>query len=198
MTLLTRMRSKHSRKELNALAEEKKKLEQEEVKEEVKAEAKEESNEASESTAEISKEEQLQKELDEANSRYLRLMAEFDNYRKRTQKEKLSTYKDAEGETIKKLLPLLDNFERALEAPCNDAEYLKGVQMIYDSMMETLKSMGLTEYGEVGEEFNAELHNAVMHIDDDSFGKNVVSQVLQKGYKLGDKVVRFAMVQTAN
>ncbi len=178
-----------------------KKLEQEGKQDEVNEKVTEnesKENEQIEETKPLSKEEQLQNELDEANSRYLRLMAEFDNYRKRTQKEKLSTYKDAEGDTLIKILPLLDNFERALISPCNDPEYLKGIQMIYDNMLETFKSMGVQEFGEVGDEFNAEYHNAVMHIDDENFGKNVVSQVLQKGYKLGDKVLRFAMVQTAN
>ncbi|MEG1686758.1 MAG: nucleotide exchange factor GrpE [Angelakisella sp.] len=143
-------------------------------------------------------EEQLTTQLKEAEDRHLRLMAEFDNYRRRTQKERESIYPDAVADTVKELLPVLDNFQRALTTDCSDEEYKKGVQMTYNGLMEILKKQGLAEFGEAGEEFDPAYHNAVMHIEDEAKGKNVISQVFQRGYKLGDRVLRYAMVQTAN
>lgn len=153
-------------------------------------------------TEEVKKEpteiEKLTEQLNEANDRNLRLMAEFDNYRRRSQKEKDAIYPDAQAETVKKLLPLLDNFERALAMPCSDEEYFKGIKMTYDAFWDTLKEIGLEELGAVGDEFDPNMHNAVMHIEDENLGKNVVAMILQKGYKIGDRVLRYAMVQTAN
>ncbi len=142
--------------------------------------------------------EKLQDEVAALTERNLRLAAEYDNYRKRTQRERDSIYPEAVAATLTALLPVLDNFQRALEAPCGDEGYVKGVRMIYDSLWETLKNMGLEEIGTVGEAFNTDSHNAVMHIEDDSLGKNMVAQVFQKGYRLGDRVLRHAMVQVAN
>ena len=142
--------------------------------------------------------EKLESQLQEEKDRYLRLMAEFDNFRRRSQKEKESIYPDAVADTLKELLPMLDNFQRALAAPCTDAEYKKGVQMIYDGFMEILRKQGLCEFGQAGEPFDPTLHNAIMHVDDDALEKNVIAQVFQPGYKIGDKVIRFAMVQQAN
>lgn len=147
---------------------------------------------------EATAEQKLAGQLKEAEDRNLRLMAEFDNFRKRTMKERESIYPDAVANTVKELLPVLDNFQRALEAPCNDEEYRKGVQMTYTGFMETLTKMGLAQFAEAGETFDPGLHNAVMHIEDDTLGKNVISQVFQRGYKIGDNVLRYAMVQTAN
>ncbi|MEG2073224.1 MAG: nucleotide exchange factor GrpE [Angelakisella sp.] len=151
-----------------------------------------------ETMPEPSPEEKPEIKLKEAEDRNLRLMAEFDNFRRRTQKEKETIYPDAVANTLKELLPLLDNFERALTAPCTDEEYRKGVQMTYDGFTETLGRLGLAEFGAAGEAFDPAFHNAVAHIEDDKLGKNVISQVFQRGYKIGNNVLRYAMVQTAN
>lgn len=148
--------------------------------------------------AEPSVEETLQAQLKEEQDRYLRLMAEFDNFRRRTQREKETIYPDAVAATLKELLPTLDNFQRALEAPSTDEEYKKGVQMIYTGLVEMLHKQGLEEFGEPGEEFDPNRHNAVMHVEDESLDKNVVAQVFQRGYRIGDRILRYATVQQAN
>lgn len=135
------------------------------------------------------------KALEERN---LRLMAEFDNYRKRTAREKESTYSDAVAETLKGLLPVLDNFQRAMESPCSDEEFKKGMELIYKGLWDAMAALGVEEIAETGVPFDPNIHNAVMHIEDESLDKNVVAQVLQKGYRIGGKVLRYAMVQAAN
>ena len=135
------------------------------------------------------------KTLEERN---LRLMAEFDNFRKRTAKEKEGIYGDAVANTLRDFLPVLDNFQRAMESPCGDDEFKKGMDLIYKGLWEAMTALGVEEIGETGVPFDPDLHNAVMHIEDEALGKNVVAQVLQKGYKIGDKVLRYAMVQAAN
>ena len=145
-----------------------------------------------------SEQEILMEKLGELNDRNLRLMAEYDNFRKRSQKERDEIYPTATATAVAKFLPVLDNFERASAFPHADDEFGKGFDMIYQSFREVLEGMGVEAIGEVGEAFNPDLHNAVMHIEDEAFGENVVSQVLQKGYRIGDKVIRYAMVQTAN
>lgn len=142
--------------------------------------------------------EKLEAEKKGLQDQYLRLMAEYDNYRKRTQKERESIYPDAVANTIKELLPVLDNLQRALETPCADENYAKGVQMIGTGLEEFLQRMGVERFGEAGEPFDPNLHNAVMHIDDETLGKNVVAQVFQSGYRKGDRILRHAMVQQAN
>ena len=142
--------------------------------------------------------EKLRKEMDALNERMLRLMAEYDNYRKRTAREKDAIYPDAVAATVEKFLPVLDNFQRALEAPCGDEEFKKGMSMICDGLVNVLTGLGVEPVGQVGEEFSPTIHNAVMHVEDESLGKNVVSQVFQKGYRIGDKILRYAMVQQAN
>ena len=134
----------------------------------------------------------------EAEDRYLRLMAEYDNYRRRTQKERENVYPDAVANTLKELLPLLDNLQRALDTPCADENYLTGIKMIQTGFEEYLKKMGVETFGKAGEPFDPNLHNAVMHIEDESLGKNVVAQVFQSGYRRGDRILRHAMVQQAN
>lgn len=129
---------------------------------------------------------------------YLRLAAEFDNFRKRTVKEKEQSYGNGKADAVAKLLPVYDNLERAVNQPTEDAAYKKGVEMTLSELVKILNSLGVEIFGEVGEAFNAELHNAVMHTEDESLGENVIAQVFQKGFKQGDKVVRFAMVQVAN
>ena len=129
---------------------------------------------------------------------YLRLAADYDNFRKRTVKEKEASYGNGRADTIGKLLPVYDNLERALNQPTEDAAYKKGVEMTMNELVKILAGMGVEIFGEKGDAFDPNLHNAVMHIDDESLEENTISQVFQKGFKLGDKVIRFAMVQVAN
>ncbi len=143
--------------------------------------------------------EELQAEIAASKEAHIRTLAEYDNYRKRSTREKESTYTDAKAFCVGELLPILDNFERALGVTDSDLEsYKKGVEMIYTSFYETLKKLGVEVFGEVGEAFDPNFHNAVMHIDDESLGENVIAQVFSKGYKIGDRVLRPAMVQVAN
>ena len=129
---------------------------------------------------------------------YLRLAADYDNFRKRTVKEKEASYGNGRADTIGKLLPVYDNLERALNQPTEDAAYKKGVEMTMTELQKILEGMGVEIFGEKGDVFDPNLHNAVMHTEDDSVEESTVTQVFQKGFKLGDKIVRFAMVQVAN
>lgn len=142
--------------------------------------------------------EKLRKELGEEKYARLRLAAEYDNYRKRTTKEKDNIYRDAVGDTVKKILPIYDNLERALAQETADEAYKKGVEMIMTAMKETLSKCGVEPFGEPGEPFDPEMHNAVMHIEDENLGENVIADVFQKGFRSGDKIIRFAMVRVAN
>lgn len=142
--------------------------------------------------------EELQKAVKESEEKYLRLMAEYDNYRKRTAKERDEIYPNATASTLERFLPVLDNFERALEYDYETEEFSQGIEMIYKNFQDVLESFGVEVIGEVGEPFDPEYHNGVMHIDDPEFGENVVSMVMQKGYKMGDRIIRHAMVQAAN
>ena len=146
-----------------------------------------------------SKEAELTKELEAAKEAHIRTLAEYDNYRKRTAKEKESIYGDAKADCMKSLLGVLDNFDRALSVDSSDFEsYKKGVEMIYTNFCEILGTLGVEAFGEAGEQFDPNFHNGVMHIEDDSLGENVIAQVFSKGYKIGDRVLRPAMVQVAN
>ncbi|MCD8090340.1 MAG: nucleotide exchange factor GrpE [Clostridiales bacterium] len=146
-----------------------------------------------------SKEEQLEAKIAELNDRLLRNLAEFDNYRKRTTLEKSAMYSAGTADAAEKLLPVLDNFERALSSEKDKENSLyKGVEMIFKQMTQAFKDMGISEIEAEGQTFDPNFHNAVMHIEDESLGENVVSQVLQKGYKYNDRVIRPAMVQVAN
>ena len=129
---------------------------------------------------------------------HLRLAAEYDNFRKRTAKEKDQTYNNGKSDAVSKLLPVYDNLERALNQPTEDTAYKKGVELTMTELVKILNGLGVEIFGETGEAFDPEMHNAVMHTEDESLCENVISQVFQKGFKLGDKVVRFAMVQVAN
>ena len=139
-----------------------------------------------------------QKKYEEAHDAHLRLAAEYDNFRKRTLKEKEAAYGNGRADAVAKLLPVYDNLDRALKQETADTAFKKGVEMTMTELVKIFTSLGVEIFGEVGQEFDPNLHNAVMHIDDDSFGENVICQVFQKGFKIGDKVVRFAMVQVAN
>ena len=129
---------------------------------------------------------------------HLRLAAEFDNIRKRTVKEKEQSYGNGKADAVAKMLPVYDNLERALNQPTEDAAYKKGVEMTMNELVKILTSLGGEVFGNVGDTFDPNLHNAVMHTEDESLGENVISMVFQQGFKIGEKVVRFAMVQVAN
>ena len=132
------------------------------------------------------------------NDKYLRLAAEYDNFRRRSQKEKEAIYDDVKADTVKKFLPVYDNLERALKQGTEDEAYRKGVEMIMNQFIATLEKLGVTPIECLGEKFDPALHNAVMHVDDEEKGENEIVEVFQKGFKLGDKVIRFAMVKVAN
>ena len=128
----------------------------------------------------------------------LRLAAEYDNFRKRTIKEKEASYGNGKADAVAKMLPVYDNLERALNQPTEDAAYKKGVEMTMAELVKIFTTLGVEIFGEKGEQFDPNLHNAVMHIDDESMEENTIAMVFQKGFKIGEKVVRFAMVQVAN
>lgn len=150
--------------------------------------------------------EKLKEELEKAkadlaalNDRYLRLRAEYDNFRKRTEREKAAIYDDATSLAVTEILPVADNLERALQLEaCSVEDLRKGVEMVQTQMQTSLTKLKITAVGEVGETFDPNLHNAVSHIEDETLGENVISAVYQKGYKRNEKVVRPAMVQVAN
>ena len=129
---------------------------------------------------------------------HLRVAAEFDNFRKRTIKEKEASYGNGKADAVAKILPVYDNLERALNQETADAAYKKGVELTMNELVKIFISLGVEIFGNVGEAFDPSLHNAVMHIESEELGENTISQVFQKGFKIGDKVVRFAMVQVAN
>ena len=139
------------------------------------------------------------KQLESVKDQFVRLTAEYDNYRKRTTKEKDNIYQDAKADTIKEFLAVYDNLERAMATEGDeDSPHKKGLEMIFHQYQEILKKLGVTEIEAQGAPFDPEKHNAVMHIDDESLGENVVAQVFQAGFMLGDKVIRHAIVQVAN
>ena len=140
----------------------------------------------------------LKAQLASQEDRFLRLAAEYDNFRKRSQKEKEATYADAKADAVKALLPVYDNLERALKQDTADEAYKKGVEMTMTGLEKALEGLGVTKIGAAGQPFDPNLHNAVLHVEDDSLDKNVVAEVFQAGFKLGDKVIRFAMVKVAN
>lgn len=130
--------------------------------------------------------------------KYLRLAAEYDNYRRRSQKEKESLYSDGKADTVLQLLPVYDNLERALKAECTDPNFYRGVEMTMTQLTEIFAKLGVTPIEAAGQPFDPAEHNAVVHVKDDTLGENLVVEEFQKGFKLGDKVIRFAMVKVAN
>ncbi len=147
----------------------------------------------------MEKMEQLAQQLAAANDQHLRLAAEYDNYRKRTTKEKETIYLDAKIDTIAKFLEVYDNLERAVtQAGDDDNVHKKGMEMIFSQLKTILEKLGVTIEDPKGQSFDPAKHNAVLHVEDESLGENVVAQVFQKGFLLGDKVIRFATVQVAN
>ena len=147
---------------------------------------------------EASEFEKAQQALAQEHDSYLRLAAEYDNYRKRSQKEKESLYTDIRSETVEKFLPVYDNLERALAQETQDAAFKKGVEMTMNQLVSVMEKLGVVSFGAAGEAFDPQLHNAVMHVEDEALGENVIAEVFQKGFKVGEKVVRFAMVKVAN
>lgn len=137
-------------------------------------------------------------QIDLANDKYLRLVAEYDNYKKRTSKELDARYQDAKLNVLTELLSVIDNFERAMNAESTDAGYKEGVELIFKQFIELLSKQGVEEIEAEGKEFDPNMHNAVMHVDDENFGPNTVCEVFQKGYKMGDKVLRHSLVKVAN
>ena len=142
---------------------------------------------------------ELEEELNSQKDKYLRLCAEYDNYRKRTANEKLSIYDDATAKAVTELLPVADSIQMAITnlKDC-DPEILKGIELISNQLAKSLEKLKVEPFGAQGEEFNPEIHNAISKIDDENFEKNCISQVFQTGYKIGDKIIRHAMVQVAN
>ena len=129
---------------------------------------------------------------------YLRLAADYDNFRKRTVKEKEQLYSSGKADAVEKLLPVYDNLERALNQPTEDAAYKKGVELTMTQLVSILNGLGVEIFGAEGETFDPNIHNAVMHTEDENAAENTITQVFQKGFKMGEKIVRFAMVQVAN
>ena len=169
-----------------------------------KAQAKEETSEANETEEkeeDVKKEEKdpVQQELDDTKDRLLRLTAEYSNYKRRSEKEKQDAYVYAKSDTIKALLPVIDNLERALANETKDYDALKkGVEMTFDNLTAILETLGVEVFGEPGDIFDPNLHNAVMHVEDEEHKNGEIVDVFQKGYKIGDKIVRPAMVKSAN
>ena len=129
---------------------------------------------------------------------YLRLAADYDNFRKRTVKEKEQSYGNGKADAVEKLLPVYDNLERAMNQPTEDTAYKKGVEMTMTQLVAILNGLGVEVFGNVGDAFDPNVHNAVMHTEDENAQENTITQVFQKGFKMGEKIVRFAMVQVAN
>lgn len=140
----------------------------------------------------------LEDEMAALNDRYLRLCAEYDNFRRRSQKEKDNLYGDVKAEAVKQFLPVYDNLERALAQSTEDEAYRRGVEMIMTQFISTLEKLGVERIESQGEKFDPSFHNAVMHVDDEEKGENEIVEVFQQGFRLGDKIIRFAMVKVAN
>ena len=142
--------------------------------------------------------ESMKDQMAQQEDKYLRLAAEYDNYRKRTAKEKEAMWSDAKADTAGAFLPVYDNLERALKQETADEAFKKGVEMTMNQLKEVLSKLGVTEIPALGQTFDPNLHNAVMHIEDENFGENEVAEVFQAGFQCGEKVIRFAMVKVAN
>ena len=175
-----------------------KKEKQELTPEEVTPETAEETTEEVEETAAPAEETNWEEKYNAEHDAHLRLAAEYDNFRKRTIQEKEQSYTHGKSDAVEKLLPVYDNLERALNQPTEDAAYKKGVELTMNELVKILNTLGVEIFGSVGDAFDPNMHNAVMDTEDEALGENVIAQVFQKGFKLGEKVVRFAMVQVAN
>ena len=197
-----------SKNEENAVQEEKQTASEQTVPETEAAEAAavEEEVETAANTEEVSngtseletKLAESEKALAEKDKQYQYLAAEYDNFRRRSAKEKTDAYSNAKADAAQAFLPVFDNLQRALAAPCTDEAYAKGVEMTMTQLRQVLEKLGITEIDALNQPFDPNLHNAVMHVDDDSVGESTVVEVFQSGFKMGDKVIRFAMVKVAN
>ncbi len=181
-------------KNVNNLVEEEVEQKTEEIKEEAKKEKKCSKKELDTLKKEV---ETLKADLAEQNDKYLRIVAEYDNYRKRVQKEKEGIYGDAYVDAVKEILPILDNMERAV-AFADSGNLAEGVTMTLNMFKDIFTKMGVEEIPSENVEFDPNIHNAVMHIEDEVFGENMVVETFSKGYKKGDKIIRYAMVKVAN
>ena len=151
-----------------------------------------------EETVEVSEVNPWEEKYNAEHDAHIRLAAEYDNFRKRTVKEKEASYGNGKSDAVAKMLPVYDNLERALNQETADTAYKKGVELTMNELLKIFGGLGVEVFGNVGDTFDPNLHNAVMHIDSDELEENTLSQVFQKGFKIGDKIVRFAMVQVAN
>ena len=142
--------------------------------------------------------ERAKKALAAQEESYLRLAAEYDNFRRRTTKEKSEAYANAKADAALKFLPVYDNLERAIQQGTQDEAFLKGVEMTMNQLVKVMEGLGVTSFGEIGEAFDPARHNAVMHVEEEGLGENVIAEVFQKGFLVGEKVIRFAMVKVAN
>ena len=154
----------------------------------------EEQSEVASKNADDEKIKALEEQLKAEKDKYMRLFAEFDNFRKRTSKEKTESHGDATAKTISELLPAIDNFERALDTPCSDDNFKKGIEMIFNQINDILTKIGVTEIDALHKPFNPNLHNAIKQVEDEELESDTVYEVFQKGYKLGDRIIRHAMV----
>lgn len=139
-----------------------------------------------------------EEELKNANDKYLRLMAEYDNFRKRSAKERENIYSDVRIDTLTRILPVYDNLERALKAETADEAFKKGVEMTFNQLVEIFGKLGVEAIESVGRTFDPNVHNAVMHVEDDAYGENEIIEEFQKGFRVGDRILRFSMVKVAN
>lgn len=146
----------------------------------------------------LSEIEKLKKERDEANDKFLRTAAEYQNFRTRSQKEKDSIYNDSKADAISKIVPVLDNFERAAASNAEPEDYKKGIEMTVKQLGDVLAALGVESFGEADETFDPNIHNGVSRVDDESLGENVIHTVYQKGYRIGDRIIRHATVIVAN
>lgn len=141
----------------------------------------------------------MQKELDAQKDQYLRLAAEYDNFRKRSQREREAAFNDSKAAVLTEILPVIDNFERASQnKEAGYEDFQKGIDMTFQQLMEIMKKLGVEAFGKEGDPFDPNIHNAVMHVEDETLDENIVTDVFSKGYQLGDRVLRHAMVKVAN
>ena len=161
-------------------------------------EPKKEEKPAREPKAKAEKEPDLKSQLAAEKDKYLRLLAEYDNFRRRSQKEKENIYTDVRGETLKKFLPVYDSLYRALMQTAEEDPARKGLEMIMTQYENALTQLGVSLIEAVGQPFDANFHNAVMHVEDESVGENIVVEEFEKGFKIGDKVLRYSVVKVAN
>ena len=190
--------SKKNKEKKDPMTEEEKPSEVEELREEAPAEEAQKEEPPKAEAPQESELEKAQKALAQEHDQYLRLAAEYDNFRKRSRKEKEALYTDVKAETAGKFLPVFDDLERALANETADEAYKKGVELIMAEFRKIMTGLGVEEFGEKGDAFDPNAHNAVMHVENEELGENVIAQVFQKGFRIGDKVIRHAVVQVAN